>query len=147
MTPPLHLLYQPGDLNLITAYTTHQHLEELHQHLRATFTFAQQNLQRSAEGRKPYYDQKASHQELSVRDQVWSYSFAQQRQNAPHRLSKKFRPHWTGPHEIVDKLSPVAHRIKIRQGHSEPVLRWVHRNQTKRHQGSNRQGKGGDQTD
>lgn len=88
MTPPLHLLYQPGDLNLITAYTTHQHLEELHQHLRATFAFAQQNLQRSAEGQKAYYDQKASHQELSVRDQVWSYSFAQQRQNAPHRLSK-----------------------------------------------------------
>ena len=27
MTLPLHLLYQPGDLNLIIAYTINQHLE------------------------------------------------------------------------------------------------------------------------
>ncbi len=52
MTLPLHLLYQPGDLNLVTAYTTHQYLEELHQHPRMTFAFAQQYLKRSAEGRK-----------------------------------------------------------------------------------------------
>ncbi len=55
-TLPLHLLYQPGDLNLVTAYTTHQYLEELHQHLRRIFAFAQQQLQRSAECRKAYYD-------------------------------------------------------------------------------------------
>ncbi len=60
MTLPLHLLYQPGDLNLVTTYTTHQYLEELHQHLRTTFAFAQQQLQQSAEGRKAYYDRKAS---------------------------------------------------------------------------------------
>ncbi len=41
MTLPLLLLYQPGDLNLVTAYNTHQYLEELHQHLRTTFAFAQ----------------------------------------------------------------------------------------------------------
>ncbi len=144
MTLPLHLLYQPGDLNLVTAYNTHQYLEELHQHLRTTFAFAQ--LQRSAEGRKAYYDRKASHHELNVGDKVCYYSFARPRQNAPHRLSKKFLPHWTGPHEIVDKLSPVAYRIKIRQGRSEPVLRWVHRKQIKRHQGFSWPEKGEDQT-
>ncbi len=83
MTLPLHLLYQTGDLNLVTAYTTHQYLEELHQHLRTTFAFAQQQLQRSAEGRKAYYDQKASHHEFNVGDKVWYYSFARPRQNAP----------------------------------------------------------------
>ncbi len=122
MTLPLHLLYQPGDLNLVTAYNTHQYLEELHQHLRTTFAFAQQQLQRSAEGRKAYYDRKASHHELNVGDKVWYYSFARPRQNAHHRLSKKFLPHWTGPHEIVDKLSPVAYRIKIRQGRASPSM-------------------------
>ncbi|KAL1268838.1 hypothetical protein QQF64_034201 [Cirrhinus molitorella] len=86
------------------------------------FAFAQQNLQRSAEGRKAYYDQKASHQELEVGDKVWYYSFAQLRQNAPHRLAKKFLPRWTGPHEIVDKLSPVAYRLKIRQGRNKPSM-------------------------
>ncbi len=105
-----------------------------------------QQLQQRAEGRKAYYDLKASHHELNVGDKVWYYSFARPRQNAPHRLSKKFLPHWTGPHEIVDKLSPVAYRIKIRQGRSEPVLRWVHRNQIKRHQGFSRHEKGENQT-
>ncbi|XDV51914.1 hypothetical protein PO909_020706 [Leuciscus waleckii] len=33
MTLPLHLLYQPGDHNLVTAYTTSQYLDELHKHL------------------------------------------------------------------------------------------------------------------
>ncbi|RXN22026.1 Retrovirus-related Pol poly from transposon opus [Labeo rohita] len=94
ITLPLHLLYQPGDMNFVTAYTTHQYLEELHQHLRMTFSFAQQQLQKSTEDQKAYYDQKASYQELRVRDKVWYYSFAQPRQNAPHLLSKKFLPHW-----------------------------------------------------
>ncbi len=102
MKLPLHLLYQPGDLNLVTAYTTHQYLEELHQHPRTTFAFAKQQLQRSAEGWKAYNDKKASHKQLNVRDKVWYYSFARPRQNAPHRPSKKFLPHWTGLREIVD---------------------------------------------
>ncbi len=146
ITLPLHLLYQPGDLNLVTAYTTHQYLGELHQQLRMTFAFVQQQLQRSAEGQKAYYDRKASHHELNVGDKVWYYCFARPRQNAHHCMSKKFLPHWIGPQEIVDKLSPVAYRIKIRQGHSEPVLRWVHRNQIKRDQDPSRQEKGEDQT-
>ncbi len=76
MMLPLHLLYQPGDLNLVTAYNTHQYLEELHQYLRTTFAFAQQQLQQSAEVRKAYYDQKASHHELNVGGKVWYYSSA-----------------------------------------------------------------------
>lgn len=77
MKLPLHLLYQPGDNNLVTAYTTHQYLENLHQHLKSAFAFAQQHLQKSTEGRKTYYDQKASHQELEVGDMVWYYVFSQ----------------------------------------------------------------------
>ncbi len=100
MTLQLHLLYQPGNLNLITAYTTHQYLKGLHQHLRMTFAFAQQQLERSTECRKAYYDKKASHHEINAGDKVWYYSFTRPRL-PPHRLSKKFLPHWTGPQEIV----------------------------------------------
>ncbi len=100
------------------------------------------------EGHKAYYDQKASHYELSVGDEVWYYSCVQPRQNAPIacQIIARFLPHWTGPHEIVDKLSPVAYWIKLRQGHSKPVHRWVHRNQMKRHQGSSWQKNWEDQT-
>ena len=106
MTLPLHLLYQPGDNNLVTAYTTSQYLDELHRHLKTTFAFAQKHLKTSAEGQKAYYDRTASHQELSVGDKVLYYSFAL----PPKQLSKTFLPHWTGPHEIVNKLSPVAYQ-------------------------------------
>ncbi|RXN16048.1 Retrovirus-related Pol poly from transposon opus [Labeo rohita] len=143
MTLPLHLLYQPGDSNLVTAYTTHQYLEELRRHLRSTFAFAQQRLQKSAEGQKAYYDRKASHAELDVGDKVWYYKYAQPPQTTSHRLSKKFLPHWTGPHEIVDKLSPVAYRIKLSRGQKEPVLKWVHRNQIERHVAAGRERQGG----
>ncbi|KAL1248034.1 hypothetical protein QQF64_023410 [Cirrhinus molitorella] len=139
MTLPLHLLYQPGDSNLVTAYTTHQYLEELQKHLRTAFAFAQQQLQKSAEGRKAYYDQKASREELEVGDKVWYYHFSPPQQTAPHRLSKELLPHWTGPYEIVDKLSPVAYRIRISRGQTEPTLKWVHCNQIKRHWASGRE--------
>ncbi|XDV17338.1 hypothetical protein PO909_023217 [Leuciscus waleckii] len=129
MTLPLHLLYQPGDNNLVTAYTTSQYLDELHRHLKTTFAFAQQHLKTSAEGQKAFYDKKASHQELSVGDKVLYYNFAL----PPKQLSKKFLPHWTGPHEIVNKLSPVAYQIQLKRGPREPVLKWVHRNQIKRY--------------
>lgn len=105
MTLPLHLLYQPGDSNLVTAYTTHQYLEELHRHLRTTFSFAQQQLKKSAKGQKAFYNWKTSHKELDVGDRVWYYCYTQPPQTTSHRLSNKFLPHWTGPHEIVDKLS------------------------------------------
>ncbi|RXN14959.1 NYNRIN-like protein [Labeo rohita] len=143
MTLPLHLLYQPGDSNLVTAYNTHQYLDELRRHLRSTFAFAQQRLQKSAEGQKAYYDRKASHAELDVGDKVWYYQYAQPPQTTSHRLSKKFLPHWTGPHEIVDKLSPVAYRIKLSRGQKDPVFKWVHRNQIKRHVAAGRERQGG----
>lgn len=143
MTLPLHLLYQPGDSSLVTAYTTHQYLDELRRHLGTTFAFAQQQLQQSAEGQKAYYDRKASHQELDVGDRVWYYLFTQPPKTASKRLSKKFLPRWTGPHEVIDKLSPVAYRIKMSRGQKEPILKWVHRNQIKKHVAVNRERQGG----
>ena len=142
MVLPLHLLYQPGDSNLVTAYTTHQYLQELQQHLKSTFAFAQHTLQDSARGRKAYYDRKASQQELQVGDQVWYYSFTPPTQSTragSQQLSKKFLPHWTGPYHIVDKLSPVAYRINLNKRSKEPLLKWVHRNQIKVHKGRARE--------
>ncbi|KAL0153868.1 hypothetical protein M9458_050850, partial [Cirrhinus mrigala] len=69
--------------------------------------------------------------ELDVGDKVWYYKYAQPPQTTSHRLSKKFLPHWTGPHEIVDKLSPVAYWIKLSRGQKEPVFKWVHHNDMK----------------
>ena len=136
MTLPLHLLYQPGDANLAIAYTAHQYLTDLHEHLKATFAFAQTHLEKSVEARKTYYDQKASHAELKVGDQVWYFVFAYAAGTTTpkgDKLSKKFLPRWKGPYTVVDKLSPVAYKIRIPKPQNEPELKWVHRNQIKLH--------------
>ncbi|CAJ1057626.1 hypothetical protein LDENG_00238730%2C partial [Xyrichtys novacula] len=136
MTLPLHLLYQPGEASIATAYTTHQYMTDLHQHLKATFAFTQEHLSKSAEGRKSYYDQKASQQELQVGDKVWYYLFTQPTgDKAPKsgRLARKFLPRWASPYLITEKLSSVVYQIKIAKGNKEPTLKWVHRNQIKLH--------------
>uniref|UniRef100_A0AAV2JPE4 Uncharacterized protein n=1 Tax=Knipowitschia caucasica TaxID=637954 RepID=A0AAV2JPE4_KNICA len=69
MTLPLHRLYQPAEANIATAYTTHQYRTDPQDHLEQTFAFTQKKLGDSAEGRKAYYDPKASHNELQVGDQ------------------------------------------------------------------------------
>ena len=136
MTLPLHLLYQPGEANIATAYTTHQYMTDLNEHLKATFAFAQKNLESNVEGRKAYYDQKASYNELQVGDKVWYFIFAQPTGNdnqGPGKLARKFLPRWAGPYVITEKLSPVVYQIRIQKGQKEPTFKWVHRNQVKPH--------------
>ncbi|KAL6460933.1 hypothetical protein MHYP_G00308990 [Metynnis hypsauchen] len=126
MTLPLHLLYQPGEASIAVAYTTHQYMEDLQKHLRATFAFAQKKLEKSAEGRKAYYDQKASFDELQVGDKVWYYTFAPPTgvlQNKTNKLTRKLLPHWSGPHIIMDKLSPVVYQIQISRSRGEQVCK------------------------
>ncbi|KAF7643479.1 hypothetical protein LDENG_00238730, partial [Lucifuga dentata] len=130
MTLPLHLVYQPGGGTLATAYTAQQYMADLHAHLKNTFAFAQKHLEKSVEGRKAYYDQKASQDELQVGDKVWYYIFTQPNAKVNQgRITRKLLPRWSGPYVIVDKLSPVAYRIKVTQGQKTPTLKWVHRNQ------------------
>lgn len=136
MTLPLHLLYKPGDANIATAYTTHQYMSDLNKHLKATFAFAQKHLEKNAEGRKAYYDQKASYNELQVGDKVWYYIFApltRKDNQSAGRLARKLLPHWSGPYVITEKLSPVVYQIKVSKGKKETTLKWVHRNQIKPH--------------
>uniref|UniRef100_A0A1A8CCG2 Gypsy retrotransposon integrase-like protein 1 n=1 Tax=Nothobranchius kadleci TaxID=1051664 RepID=A0A1A8CCG2_NOTKA len=126
MTLPLHLLYHPEDVSVATAYTAHQYVADLKTHLRATFAHAQKKLETNVEGAKAYYDQKTTSREYEVGDKVFYFRFAQ-----PARKAKKFLPCWSGPFEIVAKLSPVAYRLRITKARQEPVYKWVHANQIK----------------
>ncbi len=126
MTLPLHLLYHPEDVSVATAYTAHQYVADLREHLQATFSWAQENLEASAKGAKAYYDRTASHQEYLVGDKVFYFKYAQ-----PVGTSRKFLPKWSGPFEIVGKLSPVAYRIRVSKPRQPPVYKWVHSNQIK----------------
>ncbi len=87
MTLPLHLLYHPEDVSIATAYTTHQYVTDLHDHLRTTFECTQKNLEASVKGSKAYYDRKASHREYQVGDKVLYFRYAK-----PVGISKKSLP-------------------------------------------------------
>ncbi|KAF7644046.1 hypothetical protein LDENG_00228990 [Lucifuga dentata] len=134
MTLPLHLVYQPGGGTIATVYTAQQYMADLHAPLKNTFAFAQKHLEKSAEGRKAYYDQKASQDELQVGDKVWYYIFIQPNAKVNQgRITQKLLPCWSGLYVIVNKLSPVAYWIKVTQGQKTPILKWVHKNQIRPH--------------
>lgn len=108
-------------------------MTDLKTHPRATFAIAQKHLDKSAEGRKVYYDQKASHNELLVGNKVWYYIFAQPvgRTHATTQKPASFCP--IGLAHIWSHISPVVYRIKISCGKKEPTYKWVHHNQNKPH--------------
>uniref|UniRef100_A0A8C6LKG8 Gypsy retrotransposon integrase-like protein 1 n=1 Tax=Nothobranchius furzeri TaxID=105023 RepID=A0A8C6LKG8_NOTFU len=139
MTLPLHLLYQRQvQSDTAPACTSGQYLQDLRNHLLAAFSFAQASLEKSAEGRKTYYDKKASHSELDVGDQAWYYIFAPKTGNnnaTSGKLAKKLLPRWSGPYLITDKISPVVYQIKIADKNKAPVYKWVHRDHIKLHKG------------
>ena len=133
MTLPLHLLYQPGEASVATAYTAESYMAELRDHLGAAFAFAQEKLAASVEGRKAYYDKKASDKEVDVGEEVWYYNFVRPAPGRGPKLAKKFLPRWSGPYRVVNKLSPVAYQIRVTKEKKGAVLKWVHRNQIKPH--------------
>uniref|UniRef100_A0A8C6PFM6 Uncharacterized protein n=1 Tax=Nothobranchius furzeri TaxID=105023 RepID=A0A8C6PFM6_NOTFU len=139
MTLPLHLLYQAVQPSAAPAYTRKQYLQDLKNHLPAAFSFEPTNLEKSAEGWKAYYDQKASHSELNLGDEASFYIFAT---NSGHtkttsgKLTKKLLPKWSGPYLKTEKLSPVVFQMKITDGNKDPIYKWVHWNQIKPHKGS-----------
>ncbi|MBN3305975.1 NYNRI protein, partial [Amia calva] len=124
MILPLHHLYRIEDESVASAVTAQRYVADLKGHLRDTFALAQENLERSADGQRAYYDQKATNRECQVGDTVLYFNFTK-----PVGTAKKFLPNWSGPYEIVDKVSPVAYRIKIVKGSRTPVYKWVHLNQ------------------
>ncbi|KAF0024923.1 hypothetical protein F2P81_021804 [Scophthalmus maximus] len=102
------------------------YVTDLHDHLRVKFAWTQENLEASVKGSKAYYDRKASNHEYQVGDKVFYFSFA-----TPVGISKKFLPRWSGPFEVVGKLSPVAYRIRTSKPSQTPAYKWVHVNQIK----------------
>lgn len=88
MTLPLHILYQPDDIGVGTVYTTHQYAAHLWEHLKATFTWAEMNLEATAKVSKTYYGWKTSH-EYQVDEKVLYFRFT-----IPVGFSKKFLPIW-----------------------------------------------------
>ncbi|KAL7408409.1 hypothetical protein ABVT39_023020 [Epinephelus coioides] len=97
MTLPLHLLYYPEDVSVATAYTAHQYVTDLREHLRAMFAWAQKNLEASVKGAKAYYDRSTSHCEYQIGDKVFYF-----RMNLPWLFGILFILQVALPSEVVE---------------------------------------------
>ncbi|CAH2294551.1 olfactory receptor 6M1-like [Pelobates cultripes] len=79
--------------------------------------------EKAATGVKTYYDLKTTKKEYEITDQVYLYNFARNQVK-----ENTFLPSWKGPYVIIDKISPVAYKLKIPKD-GDFIEKWVHINQ------------------
>lgn len=80
--------------------------EEMAARLSKAFTQARENLQKAAENRKRYYDQKAKSSDIRVGDLVLIY-FPQVKPSQVAKLARR----WTGPYRVLNQISPVNFEV------------------------------------
>ncbi|KAJ4448506.1 hypothetical protein ANN_10522 [Periplaneta americana] len=108
------------------------HVKLLADRIRVASQVVRQQSKRGHEQSKAHYDKRAREREFNAGDIVYLYDPVASRSKA-----KKFAYHWTGPFEIIEKLSNLVYTVKI----SEEKCINVHINRLKecnsRHMSSN----------
>ena len=77
--------------------------------LQNTWRIAQQNLEKSVQAQKKYYDKKRKDVQFSVGDLVLLSTTNLRMKNVPSKLQRKF----VGPFSIVDKISPLVYKVQL----------------------------------
>lgn len=102
-------------------YTYDNYVENLKMKLNRSYDLAKQNIKQSKEINKQYYDKNTSHKTYKIGDLVYLLN-----ESSTPATSKKLRPIYQGPYEIISIDSPVTVTIKIRNKHVK-----VHTNRIK----------------
>ena len=79
------------------------------QRLQNTWRIAQQNLEKSVQAQKEYYDKKRKDVQFSMGDLVLLSTTNLRMKNIPSKLQRKF----VGPFSIVDKISPLVYKLQL----------------------------------
>ena len=85
---------------------------------------ARENIQRSQQKMKEYYDRNASQPLFEIGQRVWVYT-----PKTKKGLSKKLLYNWFGPYRIVEQSSPVHYRLRSKS--NKKVTFAVHANRMK----------------
>ena len=85
---------------------------------------ARENIQRSQQKMKEYYDRNASQPRFEIGQRVWVYT-----PKTKKGLSKKLLYNWFGPYRIVEQSSPVHYRLRSKNNNK--VTFAVHANRMK----------------
>lgn len=102
-------------------YTYDDFLSDLKLKLNKSHEIARENLERSKETNKTYYDKNATHNEYKIGDLVYLLV-----EHTTPGTSQKLRPLYEGPYEIISVDSPVNVTLKIKRKHVK-----VHTNRIK----------------
>lgn len=131
---PFFLLYGreprlPIDTSLLTpqdvSASVVEHRKRIVQNIEDYQRIARENIQRSQQAMKEYYDRKAKDPNFEVGDKVWVFT-----PKPKKGLSRKLQHRWHGPYRIVQKLSPVHFRLRI-CNNNRAVTTTVHANRMK----------------
>ncbi|XP_044164848.1 uncharacterized protein LOC122948816 [Acropora millepora] len=85
---------------------------------------ARENIQRSQQKMKEYYDRNASQPLFEIGQRVWVYT-----PKTKKGLSKKLLYNWFGPYRILEQSSPVHYRLRSKN--NKKVTFAVHANRMK----------------
>ena len=96
-------LLQPSDLSTSIS----EHRRKIVEKIEIAQQLAKENIQRTQQSMKSYYDRKAKDVDFEVGDRVWVFS-----PKSKKGLSRKLAHNWHGPFRISRKASPVLFFLK-----------------------------------
>lgn len=105
------------------SYNYDSFLVQLKQGLHDAYKIARQNMKKSKQTAKTYYDKNTKIKNFKVGDSVWLKNEAVRRGR-----SAKLSPKWLGPYKVIERIGDVNYRIKM--GRGEHV---IHANRLKYH--------------
>jgi len=100
---PVEIMFGSGPVatSSPSAYAT-----KLHQSLTLAYNEVRDKMKATFQRQKQFYDRKVHGKPFSVGDLIWLYSPA-----VPSGQAKKLYHPWTGPYEVVKKLSDATYRV------------------------------------
>ena len=87
--------------------SVHEHRKCIVEKVELAQSIAKENIQRSQQKMKDYYDQKSKTPDFQLGQRVWVYT-----PKTKKGLSKKLLHNWFGPYRIVEQSSPVHYRLR-----------------------------------
>lgn len=91
-------------------YSYDDYVQELKMKLNTSYELARENLRQSKEINKKYYDKKTHHQQYKIGDLVYLLNETNTLSN-----SRKLKPSYIGPFEVISIDSPVNVTIKMKK--------------------------------
>ena len=120
---PIDVKLLPSESESLSS-SVFEHRKRIVEKVELAQNIAKENIQRSQQKMKDYYDQEAKMPVFEVGQRVWVYT-----PKTKKGLSKKLLHNWFGPYRIVEQSSPV--HFRLRTDTNKKVTFAVHANRMK----------------